>query len=56
MVLVLVDPSTIPGAAEADGRWINLTLTPSAGNSVALVAAIPIIKPRYLQASMVSTT
>lgn len=56
MVWITVDPATIQSSAEADARWVNLTVTPSAGNSVLLVAAVPIVVPRFVQASMVSTT
>ena len=56
MVWITVDASAIQSSAEADARWVNLTATPTAGNSVQLVAAIPFIVPRFKQASMVSST
>ena len=56
MVLAVVDVDSIPGAAESDARWINCVITPSAGNSVALLSAVALVAPRYKQATFVSTT
>lgn len=56
MVWITVDPAAIKSSAETDYRWVNLTVTPDAGASVCLVAAIPFLNPRYKQVTMVSAT
>lgn len=56
MVWITVDPSNVISDAESDARWVNLTLTPSAGNSVALVQAAQFVVPRFKQVTMVSAT
>ena len=56
MVWITVDPSNVISDAETDARWVNLVVTPSAGNSIALVQSATFIVPRFKQASMVSAT
>lgn len=56
MVWITVDPANVISDAKSDARWVNLTITPTAGNSVQLVSAAQFIVPRFKQSTMISAT
>lgn len=55
ILLIDVDPAVV-AAALADARYVRVVITPDAGASATLVAALAVIKPRYVQNAMVSAT
>jgi hypothetical protein len=50
-----LDPAAMQTAVDT-GRWVRLTVTPTAGVTADLASVNAILKPRYMQATMVSAT
>jgi hypothetical protein len=55
ILLIGVDPAALDGAL-ADASHVRVVITPDAGASATLVAALVATKPRYPQAVHISTT
>lgn len=54
-LLIDIDPSVVANV-KADGRWVNVTLTPTADHTVTIGGAFALLDARYHGGSMVSAT
>ncbi len=55
ILLINVDPAVV-AATLTDARFVRVVITPDAGASATLVAALAVLSPRYKQNAMVSAT